>query len=104
MDRVVRNLNDLRRAVPDLTQRGIRVQFIKEWLTFYGRRHTDDEFADESDGVVRAIRTRAGEGRYASENGLHRGYFAHIMSESSGKRSCIVRETCTSCEVRETET
>ena len=36
MDRVARNLDDLRRIVLSLTQRGIHVQFIKESLTFTG--------------------------------------------------------------------
>ena len=34
MDRMARNLDDLRRIVLGLTQRGIHVQFIKESLTF----------------------------------------------------------------------
>lgn len=36
MDRLARNLDDLRRLVYDLTQRSIAVQFIKEKLTFTG--------------------------------------------------------------------
>ena len=36
MDRMARNLDDLRRIVLGLTQRGIHVQFIKESLTFTG--------------------------------------------------------------------
>lgn len=36
MDRLARNLDDLRRIVQDLTQRGICVEFIKEGLTFTG--------------------------------------------------------------------
>jgi DNA invertase Pin-like site-specific DNA recombinase len=36
MDRLARNLDDLRKLVSDLTKRGIRVQFIKENLTFTG--------------------------------------------------------------------
>lgn len=34
MDRLARNLDDLRRIVSDLTQRGVAVQFIKENMTF----------------------------------------------------------------------
>jgi len=34
MDRLARNLDDLRKLVKSLTQRGISVQFIKEQLTF----------------------------------------------------------------------
>ena len=36
MDRLARNLEDLRRLVRELTDRGVRVEFIKEALTFTG--------------------------------------------------------------------
>jgi len=36
MDRLARNLDDLRRLVRQLTGRGIRVAFVKEGLTFTG--------------------------------------------------------------------
>jgi DNA invertase Pin-like site-specific DNA recombinase len=36
MDRLARNLDDLRRIVLDLTKKGVHVQFIKENLTFTG--------------------------------------------------------------------
>jgi DNA invertase Pin-like site-specific DNA recombinase len=36
MDRLARNLDDLRRLVGDLTRRGARVEFVKEGLTFTG--------------------------------------------------------------------
>jgi DNA invertase Pin-like site-specific DNA recombinase len=36
MDRLARNLDDLRRLVQELTGRGIRVEFVKESLTFTG--------------------------------------------------------------------
>lgn len=36
MDRLARNLDDLRRIVLQLTKRGVNVQFIKESLTFTG--------------------------------------------------------------------
>ncbi len=36
MDRLARNLEDLRRLVRVLTDRGVRVQFVKEQLTFTG--------------------------------------------------------------------
>ena len=34
MDRLARNLDDLRRVVRELTARGMRAQFVKEQLTF----------------------------------------------------------------------
>lgn len=36
MDRLARNLDDLRKLVKELTTRGVRVQFVKESLTFTG--------------------------------------------------------------------
>jgi DNA invertase Pin-like site-specific DNA recombinase len=36
MDRLARNLDDLRRLVHQLTGRSIRVEFLKEHLTFSG--------------------------------------------------------------------
>jgi DNA invertase Pin-like site-specific DNA recombinase len=36
MDRLARNLDDLRRLADDLTRRGVRVEFLKEGLTFTG--------------------------------------------------------------------
>lgn len=36
MDRLARNLDDLRRTVLTLTKRGVKVQFVKESLTFTG--------------------------------------------------------------------
>jgi len=36
MDRLARNLDDLRRIVQGLTRRGVRVEFVKEGLTFTG--------------------------------------------------------------------
>jgi len=36
MDRLARNLDDLRRLVQSLTGRGVQIEFIKERLTFTG--------------------------------------------------------------------
>ena len=36
MDRLARNVDDLRRIVADLNQRGVRVEFLREGLTFTG--------------------------------------------------------------------
>lgn len=36
MDRLARNLEDLRRIVRELTGRGVRIEFVKESLTFTG--------------------------------------------------------------------
>jgi len=36
MNRLARNLDDLRRLVQNLTKRGIRIEFVKEHLSFTG--------------------------------------------------------------------
>jgi DNA invertase Pin-like site-specific DNA recombinase len=36
MDRLARNLDDLRKMVKDITTKGVRIQFLKENLTFTG--------------------------------------------------------------------
>ncbi len=36
MDRLARNLDDLRRLVQKLTQRGVRIEFLKEGPVFTG--------------------------------------------------------------------
>ncbi|AXN25911.1 recombinase family protein [Pseudomonas aeruginosa] len=36
MDRLARNLDDLRRMVQQLTRRGVQIEFVKESLTFTG--------------------------------------------------------------------
>jgi DNA invertase Pin-like site-specific DNA recombinase len=36
MDRLARNLDDLRRLVQQLTERGVRIEFVKEGLSFTG--------------------------------------------------------------------
>jgi DNA invertase Pin-like site-specific DNA recombinase len=36
MDRLARNLDDLRRIVASLTSRGVRIEFVKEQLCFTG--------------------------------------------------------------------
>ena len=40
MDRLARNLDDLRRIVQLLTQRGVCIEFVKEHLKLYRRRLT----------------------------------------------------------------
>lgn len=37
MDRLARNLDDLRQLVQTLTKRGIRIEFVKECLSFTGK-------------------------------------------------------------------
>jgi DNA invertase Pin-like site-specific DNA recombinase len=79
MDRLARNLDDLRRLVQKLTQRGVRIEFLKENLTFTGE---DSPMANLMLSVMGAfaeferalIRERQREGiALAKQRGAYRG-------------------------------
>jgi len=79
MDRLARNLDDLRRLVQQLTKRGIRIEFVKECLTFTGE---DSPMANLLLSVMGAfaeferalIRERQREGiALAKQRGAYRG-------------------------------
>ncbi|WP_319585595.1 recombinase family protein [uncultured Desulfobulbus sp.] len=79
MDRLARNLDDLRRIVQSLTQRGVRMEFVKEGLTFTGE---DSPMANLMLSVMGAfaeferslIRERQREGiALAKQRGAYRG-------------------------------
>ena len=79
MDRLARNLDDLRRVVQGLTTRGVRIQFLKEHLTFTGE---DSPMAHLMLSVMGAfaeferalIRERQREGiALAKQRGVYRG-------------------------------
>lgn len=79
MDRLARNLDDLRRLVQKLTKRGVRIEFIKENLTFTGE---DSPMANLMLSVMGAfaeferalIRERQREGiALAKQRGAYRG-------------------------------
>jgi DNA invertase Pin-like site-specific DNA recombinase len=79
MDRLARNLDDLRRLVQKLTQRGVRIEFVKESLTFTGE---DSPMANLMLSVMGAfaeferalIRERQREGiTLAKQRGAYRG-------------------------------
>lgn len=79
MDRLARNLDDLRRTEQQLTGRGVRVQFIKEGLTFTG---DDSPMANLLLSILGAfaefertlIRQRQMEGiALAKQKGIYRG-------------------------------
>ena len=86
LDRLARNLVDLRRIVSDLTGRGVRVEFLKEHLTFTGE---DNPMAQLLLSVMGAfaeferelIRERQREGiALAKARGAYRGR-KRILSE-----------------------
>lgn len=79
MDRLARNLDDLRKIVLDLTKRGVHVRFVKESLTFTGE---DSPMANLLLSVMGAfaqferelIRERQREGiALAKKRGAYRG-------------------------------
>ncbi|MFC4159502.1 recombinase family protein [Chitinimonas lacunae] len=79
MDRLARNLDDLRCLVQGLTQRGVRIEFVKEHLTFTGE---DSPIANLMLSVMGAfaeferalIRERQREGiALARQRGAYRG-------------------------------
>jgi len=79
MDRLARNLDDLRRIVQTLTQRGVCIEFVKEHLTFNGE---DSPMANLMLSVMGAfaeferalIRERQREGiALARQKGAYRG-------------------------------
>ena len=79
MDRLARNLDDLRKLVQTLTRRGVRIEFVKEHLTFTGE---DSPMAQLMLSVMEAfaeferalIRERQREGiALAKQRGVYRG-------------------------------
>lgn len=79
MDRLARNLDDLRQMVQKLTRRGVRIEFVKESLTFTGE---DSPMANLMLSVMGAfaeferalIRERQREGiALAKKRGAYRG-------------------------------
>ena len=79
MDRLARNLDDLRRVVQTLTEKGVRIEFVKEGLSFTGE---DSPMAKLMLSVMGAfaeferslIRERQREGiALAKERGIYRG-------------------------------
>jgi len=87
MDRLARNLDDLRRLVQSLTRRGVRIEFVKEHLTFTGE---DSPMANLMLSVMGAfaeferalIRERQREGiALAKQRGAYRGRKKSLSSE-----------------------
>src|SRR3546814_3242294 len=79
MDRLARNLDDLRKLVQSLTKRGVRIEFVKESLAFSGE---DSPMANLMLSVMGAfaeferalIRERQREGiAVARQRGAYRG-------------------------------
>ncbi|MBK0824784.1 recombinase family protein, partial [Escherichia coli] len=89
MDRLARNLDDLRRIVQTLTQRGVHIEFVKEHLSFTGE---DSPMANLMLSVMGAfaeferalIRERQREGiALAKQRGAYRGRKKSLSSEGT---------------------
>ena len=87
MDRLARNLDDLRRLVQIFTKRGVRIEFVKECLTFTGE---DSPMANLMLSVMGAfaeferalIQERQREGiALAKQRGAYRGRKKSLNSE-----------------------
>ncbi len=91
MDRLARNLDDLRRIVQDLTRRGVRIEFVKESLAFTG---DDSPMAKLMLSVMGAfaeferslIRERQREGiELAKRRGAYRGRKKSLSPEQAAE-------------------
>jgi DNA invertase Pin-like site-specific DNA recombinase len=91
MDRLARNLDDLRRLVQKLTKRGVRIEFVKENLTFTGE---DSPMANLMLSVMGAfaeferalIRERQREGiALAKQRGAYRGRKKALSPEQAAE-------------------
>ena len=91
MDRLARNLDDLRKLVQQLTQRGVRVEFLKESLTFTGEDSPMSQLLLSVMGAFaefeRAlIRERQREGiALAKGRGVYRGRAKTLCSDAITK-------------------
>jgi DNA invertase Pin-like site-specific DNA recombinase len=108
MDRLARNLDDLRSLVLDFTARGAKVQFIKENLTFTGEDSPINHLLLSMLGAVAQferdlIRERQREGvALAKERGVYKGRKPHLtqaqIAEIAGRvaagesKSALARE------------
>ena len=91
MDRLARNLDDLRRLVQNLAKCGVRIEFVKESLTFTGE---DSPMANLMLSVMGAfaeferalIRERQREGiALAKQRGVYRGRKKALSAEAVTK-------------------
>lgn len=91
MDRLARNLDDLRRLVQKLTKRGVHIEFVKERLTFTGE---DSSMANLMLSVMGAfaeferalIHERQREGiALAKKRGLYRGRKKALSPEQAAE-------------------
>lgn len=89
LDRLGRNLDDLRKAVTDLNNRGIAVEFLKEHMTFTGddsslTRLMFNMLASFAEFERSLIRERQREGlALAKKKGVYRGRKPSLTAEQA---------------------
>jgi DNA invertase Pin-like site-specific DNA recombinase len=102
MDRLARNLEDLRRMVMQLTKRGVRVEFVKECLVFSGEDNAMSKLMLTIMGAFgeferELILERVREGvAIAKAKGLYKGRKAKLsaeMAETLRKRAATENKT-----------
>ena len=87
LDRLARNLDDLRRLVETLTAKGVRVEFVKEGLTFTGEDSAMSKLLLSVMGAFAEferslIRERQAEGiAIAKTNGVYKGRKPSLNAE-----------------------
>jgi len=91
MDRLARNLIDLRQMVQDLTNRGVKVTFVKEGLTFNGYDAAVSVLLLSVMGAVAEfersiLRERQAEGiRIAKVKGVYKGRKASLTNDQAAE-------------------
>lgn len=100
MDRLARNLDDLRKLVQEQTRRGVQIQFVKESLTFSGQDSSMSHLLLSVLGAVAQferdlIRERQREGiALAKQRGVYRGRAKSLSNERAKelRRRCSAGE------------
>jgi DNA invertase Pin-like site-specific DNA recombinase len=108
MDRLARNLDDLRRIVLQLTEKGVHVRFVKECLTFTGEDSPMSTLLLSMLGAVaeferNLIRSRQFEGiELAKKRGVYKGRKPSLTecqvadlrrrAEAGDKKTMLARE------------
>jgi DNA invertase Pin-like site-specific DNA recombinase len=91
MDRLARNLDDLRKIVQEQTKRGVQIQFVKESLTFTGQDSSMAQLLLSVLGAVAQferdlIRERQREGiALAKQRGVYRGRAKSLSDDRAGE-------------------
>ena len=81
MDRLARNLDDLRRIVQTLTQRGVHIEFVKEHLSFTGEDSPMANLMLSDQGAFAEFERALIRIALAKQRGAYRGRKKSLSSE-----------------------